>query len=43
MELALSIAFGIWFLVGAIFYGFITKIDKKDSNEKLKRKEDKNR
>ena len=29
MELVLSISFGIWFLIGAIFYGFITKIDHK--------------
>ena len=29
MELVLSIAFGIWFLIGAIFYGDITRIDYK--------------
>lgn len=25
MELVLSIAFGVWFIIAALFYGFMTK------------------
>ena len=38
MEMVLSIAFGIWFLIGAIFYGFITKTDYKKSNSEKKKR-----
>ncbi len=38
MELVLSIFFGIWFLIGAIFYGFITRIDYKNNDKMTKRK-----
>ncbi len=33
MELVLSIAFGVWFLIGAIFYGFITKVKENDEEK----------
>ncbi len=34
MELVISIAFGLWFLIGAIFYGFITRPEKNNKKRK---------
>lgn len=30
MELVLSIAFGCWFIVSALFYGYMVKMGKKE-------------
>ncbi len=36
MELVISISFGIWFLIGSIFYGFITKVNHKKDEKSTK-------